>query len=242
MTAGPVDLLARGQRLGGMARAVDPGLAMEDLGLLGRAGGQHLAVEPRRGADRQGGADPQGHDLDRPVERGAVHEGAMMGVGEQLREIGRVERAQPVGRNLDADLEGLADEAHVERVGVDKLARQLHVGELRGEPCAHLAEDAPCLLGRRLVELHLARDGVELGVVRGDQPVGRDHAGIGRHDDGRDAEFLGDARGVQRPRAAERHQRVVARIAAALGRDELDGAHDIGVGELQRRRRPPARR
>ena len=74
------------------------------------------------------------HDLDRPVERGAMHEGAVMGVGEQLGEIGRVERGEPVGRDLDADLEGLADEAHVERVGVDQLARQLHVGELRGEP------------------------------------------------------------------------------------------------------------
>ena len=37
----------------------------------------------------------------------------------------------------------------------------------------------------------------------------------------------------KRPGAAERHQRVVARIAAALGRDELDRAHDVGVGELQ---------
>ena len=42
---------------------------------------------------------------------------------------------------------------------------------------------------------------------------------------------------MQRAGAAERHQRIVARIAAALGRDELDGAHDIGVGKLQGRGR-----
>jgi hypothetical protein len=88
-------------------------------------------------------------------------------------------------------------------------------------------------LGRCVVELHLARDGIELGVVRRDQPIGRDHAGIGRYDDGRDAEFLGNARGMQRPCAAERHEGIVARIAAALGRDELDRAHDVGVSELQ---------
>src|SRR5260370_34993888 len=40
---------------------------------------------------------------------------------------------------------------------------------------------------------------------------------------------------MERSGAAERYQRIVARIAAALGRDELDGAHDVGVGQLQRR-------
>ena len=119
---------------------------------------------------------------------------------------------------------------------VQKIARQLHVGELGSKACAHFAEDATGLPGRVFVELHLACDGVELGVVRGDQAVGRDHAGIGRHDNGGNAELLGDARGMQRARAAERHQRIVAWIAAAFGRDELDGAHDIGVGELQCRR------
>ena len=49
-----------------------------------RARRQHLAIELRRRADGKRGADPQGHDLDRPVERGAVHEGAVMGVGEQF--------------------------------------------------------------------------------------------------------------------------------------------------------------
>ena len=206
---------------------------MEDLGLLGRAGFELFAIELRRAADRQGGAHAERHDLDRAVERGTVHEGAVVGVGEQARQIGRVERIETLGRDLDTDLEGLSYEAHVERVRVVEFARQLHVGELRGQPVTHLAEDTAGVARRRVVELHLARDGVELGVVGRDQAVGRDHAGIGRHDDGRDAQLLGDARGMERARTAERHQRVVARIAPALGRDELDGAHDVGVGELQ---------
>ncbi len=115
MTAGPTIFWPVVERLGGVPGAVEPGLAVEDLRLLGRTRRQLLAVELGRTADRQGRADAQGHDLDRPVERGAMHEGAMVGVGKQFGEIGRIERPKPVGRNLDADLEGLADEAHVER-------------------------------------------------------------------------------------------------------------------------------
>ena len=106
----PHDLLTRRQGFGGVAGAVEPGLAVEDLRLLGRACRQLLAVEPGRAADRQGRADTQGHDLHGPVERGAVHEGPMVGIGKQFGEIGRIEGAKTVGWNLDADLEGLASE------------------------------------------------------------------------------------------------------------------------------------
>src|SRR5262249_11530302 len=33
----------------------------------------------------------------------------------------------------------------------------------------------------------------------------------------------------------KRHQSIVARVAASLGRDKLDGTHDIGVSQLQHR-------
>ena len=46
--------------------------------------------------------------------------------------------------------------------------------------------------------------------------------------------IFGDARRVQGARAAERHQDVVAGIAPTLGRDELDGPHDVGIGQPDR--------
>ena len=48
------------------------------------------------------------------------------------------------------------------------------------------------------------------------QPHGAEDAGIARHQDARDVELAREPRRVQRPGAAERDQRVVARIVAAL--------------------------
>ena len=72
-------------------------VAVEDARLLRRARSSVSRSSLRRGADRQGGADAQGHDLDRPVERGAMHEGAVMGIGEQLGDI-LARRAWRAGR------------------------------------------------------------------------------------------------------------------------------------------------
>ena len=52
------------------------------------------------------------------VEGCAMHEGAMMRIGEQLREMHGIESAQSLGGNLDTHLESLADKSHVERVGI----------------------------------------------------------------------------------------------------------------------------
>jgi hypothetical protein len=55
--------------------------------------------------------------------------------------------------------------------------------------------------------------------------------GLGGHENVAHAKFVGDFGRQQRPGAPERQQRVVARVAAALGGDELHGAHDVGDGE-----------
>ena len=94
ITAGPSIVWPGDQRFGGVASALDPGLAVEDARALRGARAPPFRGRAGRGADRQGRADPQGHDLDRPVERGAVHEGAVMGVGEQPGEIRGVERGE----------------------------------------------------------------------------------------------------------------------------------------------------
>ena len=45
-----------------------------------------------------------------------------------------------------------------------------------------------------------------------------------------EAQLLGYPGCVQRPSASERYENVVTGVPAALGRDELDCAHDAGVG------------
>src|SRR6185437_11738932 len=94
------DLLAACQGLRRVACAVNPGFAVEDAGSFGLVRSYSLAVQFGCHPDRQCGAHAQGHDLDWPVERRAMHEGAMMRIGEQLGEVSGIERCKPVGRNL----------------------------------------------------------------------------------------------------------------------------------------------
>ena len=68
---------------------------------------------------------------------------------------------------------------------------------------------------------------------------GRADAGIGRHDHARDAELLGEPRGMQRCGAAEGDQRVLADDVAALDRMHARGvghvlAHDLVHAEGRR--------
>ena len=57
---------------------------------------------------------------------------------------------------------------------------------------------------------------------------GAQDARIARHQDALDVELPGEACGVQRARPAERHQRIVARVMAALHRDHPDGLGHVG--------------
>ena len=77
----------------------------------------------------------------------------------------------------------------------------------------------------------------------------REHAAGPRADDPRDAQLVGDRRGVHRPGAAERQQREVARVDAALDRDHaqrpdhlLVGDADDALGRLELARGRAARR
>ena len=67
----------------------------------------------------------------------------------------------------------------------------------------------------------------------------RRHAGIRRHDDRRDRQLARERRAVQRPGAAERDEREVARVVAAADRDQADRVGHVGVGDGDDRQRPP---
>ena len=54
-------------------------------------------------------------------------------------------------------------------------------------------------------------------------------AGSRRNDEPPDLQLARDRRAVHRPGAAERHQRALARVVAALDRYDADAAHDVGV-------------
>ena len=69
----------------------------------------------------------------------------------------------------------------------------------------------------------------EVGAQVGQQQAhGAQDAGIARHQDAADLQLPRQPRGMQRPGAAERHQRVVARIVAALHGDHADRARHVG--------------
>ncbi|CAB4875437.1 unannotated protein [freshwater metagenome] len=76
-----------------------------------------------------------------------------------------------------------------------------------------------------------------------DAPVGRreaqcaQHAGRTRNEDRVDPQLIGDRRGVQRPRTAERQQREVARIEPALDRHHAQRADHLRVRDAQDARR-----
>ena len=133
------------------------------------------------------------------------------------------------------DLERLADEAHVQRVG-DSRARRRNA-ESR-EARTRRSRTRRSVSRRRRAPPRRAACGAStssyLRVVRrraDRRRRARRRSAARRWSRCRD---LRRSPRVQRARAAERHQHVVARVAAELGRDELDRAHDVGVGQADR--------
>ena len=157
-----------------------------------------------------------------------------MGRIELFAQHGEVKRGQQVCRNGYIHLECLADEAHLQCVGEMQIVLHAERQKARFEALAQFVERAANRGRRRLVDRHASGRGFELGEVGGKQAEGREHTGILRHDDGADAKVLGDAARVQRPGAAEGYQHIVARIAAQFGRDQLNRAHHVRVGETDR--------
>ena len=83
------------------------------------------------------------------------------------------------------------------------------------------------------VTVHQPRIGapIVLGKVGQQETGSRKDTGVRRHDDGRDRQIFGHSGRMQRAGAAERHQDIIARIAATFGGDPLDGAHDTDFGK-----------
>ena len=78
--------------------------------------------------------------------------------------------------------------------------------------------------------------------LRVEQPEGREQARRGRDDDGPHPHLLRHPGREQRSVAAEGEQRVVARVAPALGRDGADGPDHVRDRHLPRAPRPVLRR
>src|SRR5947208_3250114 len=67
--------------------------------------------------------------------------------------------------------------------------------------------------------------------MRTSQADRREVARVRRHEDVPDGELFGDFRGMERPGAAQRDQREMARIMAALHRDLADRAYHTRDGK-----------
>ena len=106
----------------------------------------------------------------------------------------RRESCQLLLRERDRHLEGLTDEAHIGRQRRRRAALEAaRRARSSARPRMHLGKDLAQRIGRGIViDRPAARHALELHEIRGDEPIGRDDAGGGRHHDRRDAELLGD--------------------------------------------------
>jgi hypothetical protein len=82
---------------------------------------------------------------------------------------------------------------------------------------------------RRVRERGQVRAYVVAALLARDEAERREDARCGRHEHGRDLELVRELTRVERPRSTERDQREVARVVAALHRDEADRAQHLGV-------------
>ncbi len=147
---------------------------------------------------------------------------------EERRQALGVNAARVRFRERHGHFESLADIAHLQR----PVERRHPLDAERGEIVRHFglkaAQDRTHPVHRGFVEAQLSGPRAVVDIVGHQQSRRREHARVGRHDHGGHAEFFRDPRRVQRTGAAERHDGIAARIAAPLGRDLLDCAHDIG--------------
>ena len=155
---------------------------------------------------------------------------AAMHLVEGLEHLGqRLVVDRPVGdRHLQ--LVALADIAQV-AAALEGDVREVDAvgGEAVGQLLRHGGEvgvDAREVGGAR--DLERGADGVVAQVADQQADRGGD-AGMRRHDHLGDAQHVGDLGAMQRTGAAERHQRVVARIDALLDGAGADGVGHVGV-------------
>ncbi len=194
----PEDPGAERSRLGPPAGGDEDGAV--GLGRDGRAG-HRRALGDREVDERQrcgaAGPGPQRDHLDRGV---GPHVAVALGV-----------RGRECVDARHGDLVALADVAAVERGLDDRVVADLAAG-LVPERLEHArASDRVAATGPRAHELATTR--------RLEQAHCRQHAGARWHDHRRHPERVGDGARVHRARAAERHEREVARVDAARDRD-----------------------
>ena len=178
----------------------------------------------------------EGLDLGRGASVGVAVAALVVAIENRAYLRRTLERGQ-----RDLDVVALASVAHLggalepHLADADLLAEILRGLGLHGlEPLAHPRDGA-------LIEN--AGEGLRrIEPCIGQQHAGgREIAGLGRDDDGRDRELVGEGDGVQRTAAAIAEQHKVARVAAVLDGLAADGAgHDHGgdgedaLGELHR--------
>ncbi len=170
------------------------------------------------------------HDLDRFVRR-RVPVARGVDVVEPRAHGGQGGGVEPARRHRHRELVALPHVARVGRAHQRDLRRHRGLPDdldrLRGHVVVHRGHGRrvervePADVGARHVELHLG----------GEESDRRRHAGRGGQDHARDAERLREAAAVHRPGAAERHERQVARIAAALDRHHARGQLHVGVDD-----------
>ena len=206
---------------------------------VARLAAQHLGFDPARveagaagRAARRLGRSLHERRLGAPLDRrhadvDQLQLGVGIGVAVALlvRAVVAVAKlAQRRGRRgLDRQLEGLAAVAQV--VAVAQLGvrqRPPRGGGQIGRRCGH------GFVAQLFAAQHHAAYEVAAAVGHR-QPQRRQHAGSARAQHPPDLELLGDPGGVHRAGAAERHQRVLARIDAALDGDDAQRSHHLAV-------------
>ena len=193
--------------------------------------------EERRPARRAERGEPQRADLDRRA-RLVAHavQPLVLGLeaGAQGRERGGVDRRRPAARprcpssGRRSARRRSARHSPPSRPASAGASCGLELGEERGRPPRVAASTS----SRQKRTSWNSGRAIE-------QAGGAEQAGERRHDDGADAELLGQPGGVHRPGAAVGDQRELARVAALLGGDGSQRAHHAGVRDPVNRRAPP---
>ncbi len=202
-------------------------------GMVALGAGRRAGAPARRGTDR---AQRRGRGGDQPVpDHFHVLLADRMPVADPVRFVERLDRRRdrhPVARH--ADLVGLADVSHVHFPAARHLRPRTLVGlELPVRLGLEVGEQRRDVLVGDARRQHDARDREVLARIGQQQAVRGDEAGVDRHEHARDAEVGRHRHRVQRPGAAVRHDRVVARVVSALDGHKPDGLGHRDVDEAQ---------
>ena len=163
--------------------------------------------------------------------------GRMIRAAEMMRirlekELAKRLRIPRAFRQLDGQLECLANVAHVERV------LKAHGSDIETAPREFRTFDAHVPSQRRRERVAIERresrpEGFDafVALIGREQAQRRQVAGQDGHQDLANADFFGDLRGVHGTSAAEGHEHEFGRIVAALDRNLADGIRHLRHGD-----------